>query len=88
MLIIFFNNKLTLISFTRLHTALFFLLIVPVCDMQHNVGSKQQRERDISEAILFTRRVTKYYNCNLVASTARLAQPAETQSNPCDLDLL
>ena len=49
---------------------------------------KQRHESDISEAILFTRRVIKCYNCNLVYSTACFTLSAERETNACDLDLL
>jgi len=84
--IIILNNKRTLIGCTTLYTAL-FLRWFDMC-LTYNDQGKQRHESDSSEAIPFTRRVTKYYNCNSVSSTACFTLSAERETIACDLDLL
>ena len=65
----------------------YFYVYLIMC-LTYNDQCKQRHESDPSEAILYTRRVRKYYNCNPVSSTACFALSAERETKACDLDML
>jgi len=64
----------------------YFYVYLIMC-LTYNYQGKQRQESDPSEAILYTRRVRKYYN-NSVSSTACFTLSTEMETNACDLDML